>query len=76
MIVINYQNITKGPRWFIDLVWKTILALRSRDRMFGKWSPNWESPYKMTQVIFGNTYMLQTLQGEDLPEALNVRFLN
>jgi hypothetical protein len=44
--------------------------------MFGKWSPNWESPYKMTQVIFGNTYMLQTLQGEDLPEALNVRFLN
>jgi hypothetical protein len=23
----------------------------------------------------GNAYMLQTLQGEDLPKALNVRFL-
>ena len=31
-------------------------------------------PYIITQVI-GNAYMLQTLQGEDLPKAVNGRFL-
>jgi hypothetical protein len=58
-----------------DLVWKTILSLRSTDRKFGKWSSRWEVPYRITQVIAGNAYMLQTLQGEDLPKTLNGRFL-
>jgi hypothetical protein len=58
-----------------DLVWKTILPQRSRDRKFNKWSPNCEGPYRITQVIVGNAYMLQTLQGEDLPKALNSHFL-
>jgi hypothetical protein len=40
------------------LVWKTILPLRSRDQKFGKWSPSWEGPYRITQVIAGNAYML------------------
>jgi hypothetical protein len=31
-----------------DLVWKTVLPLRSRDQKFGKWSPSWEGPYKVT----------------------------
>jgi hypothetical protein len=30
---------------------------------------------RVWQVISGNAYMLQTLQGEDLPKALNGRFL-
>jgi hypothetical protein len=58
-----------------DLVWKTILPLRSKDRKFGKWSPSWEGPYKVKQVMSGNAYLLQTLQGKDLPKALNGRFL-
>ena len=58
-----------------DLVWKTILPLRNKDRKFGKWSPSWEGPYKVKEVISGNTYLLQTLQGKDLPKALNGRFL-
>jgi hypothetical protein len=28
-------------------------------------------PYRIIQVITGNAYMLQTLQGEDLPKATN-----
>jgi hypothetical protein len=58
-----------------DLVWKTILAQRSRDRKFVKWSASWEESYKITQVIYVNAYMLQTLQGEDLPKAQNGHFL-
>jgi hypothetical protein len=51
-----------------DLVWKTIFPLRSRDPKFGKWSSSWEGPYRVTKVIFGNAYMLQTLQSDELPE--------
>jgi hypothetical protein len=58
-----------------DLVWKTILPLRSRDRRFWKWSLSRGGPYRITQIIASNAYMLQTLQGEDLPKALNGHFL-
>jgi hypothetical protein len=37
--------------------------------------PSWEGPYKVKQIISGNAYLLQTLQGKDLPKALNGRFL-
>jgi hypothetical protein len=43
--------------------------------MFRKWSPSWEGPYKVMQVMSGNAYLLQTLQDNDLPKALNGRFL-
>jgi hypothetical protein len=50
-----------------DLVWKTVLPLRSKDRKFGKWSPSWEGSYKVIHVMSGNAYLLQTLHGKDLP---------
>jgi hypothetical protein len=72
MVAKAYNKKVKAKPFQVgDLVWKTILPLRSRDRKFGKRSPSWEGPYKITQVITGNTYMLQTLQGEDFPKALN-----
>jgi hypothetical protein len=30
-----------------DLVWKTVLPIGSRSSKFGKWSPNWEGPYRI-----------------------------
>jgi hypothetical protein len=30
-----------------DLVWKMILPIGSRSNKFGKWSPNWEGPYRI-----------------------------
>jgi hypothetical protein len=36
-----------------DLVWKTILPIGSRSSKFGKWSPNWEGPYRIEEVILG-----------------------
>jgi hypothetical protein len=58
-----------------DLVWKIVLPLRNRDQKFRKLSPSSEGPYKITQVIAGNAYTLQTLQGEDLHKARNGGFL-
>ena len=58
-----------------ELVWKTILPLGTKKNKFGKWSPSWEGPFKIIKVIFGNSYMVETMQGERLPSALNGRYL-
>ena len=46
-----------------------------KSNKFDKWSPNWEGPYKMIKVVLGNSYMLETLQGDHLPRAISVRYL-
>ena len=58
-----------------ELVWKTILPIGSKSNQFDKWSPNWEGPYKVVKVIFRNSYVLETLQGERLTRAINGRYL-
>jgi hypothetical protein len=76
MVARAYNKKVKTKSFQVgDLVWKTILPLRNKDRKFRKWSPSWEGPYKVTEVISGNVYLLQTLQGKDLLKALNERFL-
>jgi hypothetical protein len=76
MVARAYNKKVKAKSFQIgDLVWKTILPLRNKDRKFGKWSSSWEGPYKVKQVMSGNAYLLQTLQGKDLPKALNGCFL-
>jgi hypothetical protein len=62
IMVAKAYNKVKAKSFKVgDLVWKTALPLRSKDQMFGKWSPSWEDPYKVTQVMTGNAYLLQTL---------------
>ena len=58
-----------------DLVWKTILPIGTKSNKFGKWSPSWEGPYKVVKVCSENSYMVETLQGQPLPRALNGRYL-
>jgi hypothetical protein len=41
-----------------DPVWKTILPIGSKSNKFGKWSSNWEQPYRIEEVIPGNFYMV------------------
>jgi hypothetical protein len=47
-----------------DLIWKTILPIGSKSNKFGKWSPSWEGPYKIVRVCSGNSYMVESLQGQ------------
>jgi hypothetical protein len=76
MVAKDYNKKVKDKSFQVgDLVWKTVLPLRSKDWKFGKWSPSWEGPYKVIEVMLGNTYLLQTLEGKDLPKALNECFL-
>ena len=48
-----------------DLVWKVKLPIGSKDSKFGKWSPNWEGPYRIKRCAPGNAYILETLKGEE-----------
>jgi hypothetical protein len=41
-----------------DLVWKTILPIWFRNNKFRKWSPDWEGPYRIEEVILENSYMV------------------
>jgi hypothetical protein len=57
------------------LVWKTILPLGTRGSKFGKWSPSWEGPYRITGIALGNVYFVETREGRGLTKALNGKYL-
>jgi hypothetical protein len=71
-----YNKMVKEKSFQVgDLVWKMILPIRSRINKFGKWSSNWEGPYRIEEVILGNYYMVQSVQGTLLPRTLNGKYL-
>jgi hypothetical protein len=58
-----------------DLVWEAVLPLGTKDAAYGKWSPNWHGPYRVDQVLSGNAYMLEELDGLKFLVAVNVQHL-
>ena len=58
-----------------DLVWEAVLPLGTKDAKYGKWSPNWHGPYRIGQVLKGNAYMLEELNGVKFPVAVNGQHL-
>jgi hypothetical protein len=71
-----YDKKAKGKEFAEgDLVWKLILPIGSRDPKYGKWSPNWEGPYRISQCVPGHAYILETLEGEKFARALNGKYL-
>lgn len=58
-----------------DLVWRTILLIGSKDSELGKWSPNWERPYEINQVVGKNVYRLRDLTGKIMKRTVNGLFL-
>jgi hypothetical protein len=58
-----------------DLVWKSILPIGSRSSKFGKWSPNWEGPYRIEEVVLRNSYMVRSIQGTSLLRAINGKYM-
>jgi hypothetical protein len=58
-----------------ELVFKTILPIGSRSNKFKKWSPNWEGPYRIEEVISENFDIVQGIQGTSLPRAHNEKYL-
>jgi hypothetical protein len=71
----NNKRVKKKSFQVGDLVWKMILPIGSRSSKFGKWSPNWEGPYRIEEVIPGNSYMVQSMQETSLARAINEKYL-
>ena len=48
------------------------LSIGSKDSKFGKWSPNWEGPYRIKCCAPDNAYILEMLEGgEEFGRAIN-----
>ena len=76
--VAKYNNKKVKIKQFFegDLVWKVKLPIGSKDSKFGKWSPNWEGPYRIKRCAPGNAYILETLRGEEeFGQAINGKYL-
>jgi hypothetical protein len=74
--IAKFYNQKVQERRFSEgkLVWKVILTIKSKDRRFGKWSPNWEGPYRITRVAPVNAYFYETLEGEEYSRAINGKY--
>ena len=56
-------------------MWKVVLPIGTKYSKFGKWSPTWEGPYRVSSHVPGNAYILETLEGEEYSRALNGKYL-
>jgi hypothetical protein len=71
-----YNKKVKPKKFQIgDLVWEAVLPLGTKDAAYGKWSPNWYGPYRVDQVLPGNAYMLEELDGVKFRMAVNGQHL-
>jgi hypothetical protein len=77
MRVAKYYNKKVKIKQFAegDLVWKALLPIGSKIKEFGKWSPNWEGPFRVIKCVPGNAYILRTLLGEEFFSAINGKYL-
>jgi hypothetical protein len=77
MRIAKYYNKKVKVKQFAegDLVWKALLPIGTKYSAFGKWSPNWEGPFRVVRCTPGNAYILKTLLGEEFTAAINGRYL-
>jgi len=58
-----------------DFVWKAHLPMDKRDKVLGKWSPNWEGPFKVIQVFLNGAYKIEELASNNRIFRINGKFL-
>jgi hypothetical protein len=77
MRVAKYYNKKVRVKQFVegDLFWKALLPIGTKYSTFGKWSSNWEGPFRVVRCTPGNAYILKTLLGEEFTTAINGRYL-
>ena len=75
-VALAYNKIIK-PKSFSggDLVWKVIFPPETKDHFLGKWSPNWEGPYLVSEVFEGNAYRLMHVNNDEHIRAINGKYL-
>jgi len=69
--VARKYNVNLCPRSFAkgDLVWRMASSARKKD---GKFSANWDGPYRIREDAGGGACRLEQLSGEEIPNTWNV----
>ncbi|KAI5335617.1 hypothetical protein L3X38_025750 [Prunus dulcis] len=58
-----------------EIVWKAVLALGTQVGGYGKWSPTWEGPFIIKQVLGLGAYILQDRDGDIHVAPINGKWL-
>ncbi|XP_034213026.1 uncharacterized protein K02A2.6-like [Prunus dulcis] len=58
-----------------EIVWKAVLPLRTHIAGYGKWSPTWESPFIIKQILGLGAYKLQDRDGDVHAAPINGKWL-
>jgi len=68
------HNANLCPRSFAkgDLVWRMANSARKKD---GKFSANWDGPFRIREDVGGGAYKLEQLSGEEISNTWNVSHL-
>jgi hypothetical protein len=75
-VIKSYNRRIRSKTFEIgDRVWKVILPLGTKDAHLGKWSPNWEGPYLVSQLFDGNAYKLMYINGKEHIRLINGKYL-
>jgi hypothetical protein len=75
-VAIAYNKRIKPKSFSVgDMVWKVILPPGTKDHFLGKWSPNWEGPYLVSETFGGNAYRLMHINSDEHIRAINGKYL-
>jgi len=58
-----------------DFAWKVFLPMDKKDRVLGKWSPNWKGPFKVLQVFSNGAYEIEELASNNRIFIINGKYL-
>ena len=58
-----------------EIVWKAVLPLGTHVAGYGKWSPTWEGPFIINQILVLGAYRLQDRDGEIHFAPINGKWL-
>ncbi|KAK9750080.1 hypothetical protein RND81_02G171800 [Saponaria officinalis] len=59
LMVKTYNKRVKKKSFKVnDLVWKVRLPMGHKDHFYGKWTPQWEGPFRVVRTYSGNSYGL------------------
>lgn len=71
-----YNKMVKGKVFTVnDFVWKVILPMDKNDRVLGKWSPNWEGPFRVLKVFSNNAYEIEEIDLDRRILRVNGKYL-
>jgi ribonuclease HI len=71
-----YDKRTRGKSFKEgELVWKMVLPVREKTDGLGKWSPKWEGPHVIHQILPKGAYHLKHIDGEIHYNPINGKYL-